>query len=252
MKPVFIRQDDTPTYVVLYRISTNTDRQALSLPFQKESIKGFIERYGGRILKEFEEEASGASYDRAVFDKVINLCRETDSILLVHKMSRLSRGGFVTIARLKRNKIKFIEATSPYDTDFIKGIKLLQAEDENEERKANIKSGLKQIKRNIKNNGFHISKEGNRITSLGCPENLSQAGRDKSIATRRNKALNNENNLKAFAMLELLILQSLYLHEMATYLNNAEFKTSTGKNFTPTAVSNLLKLFGKSRILASE
>ena len=252
MRPAFYKQDDIPTYVVLYRISTNTKKQALSLPFQKDSIRTFIERYGGKILKEFEEKASAASYSREVLDKVVEMCRITGSILLVHKMSRLSRDGFVTISRLKRNNIQYIEAVSPNDSNFVKGIKLLQSEEENEERKANIKSGLAQIKRNIKKNGFHISKEGNRITSLGCPKNLNQDGRDKSIVTRRNKALGNKNNKKAIVVVDLLLKENLYLHEMATHLNNADFKTSTGKLFTPTAVSNLLKLFGKTRILASE
>jgi len=251
MKQTLTAQDNSQTYVVLYRISTTSDRQSLSLPFQKESIKRFIEIYGGNILKEFEEEASGASFDRVVFDKVINLCRDTGSILLVHKLSRLSRGGFITIARLQRNKIEYIEATSPYDSEFVKGIKLLQAKDENDERKDNIKRGLDQIKRNIYLQGFHISKAGNKIKSLGSPKNLNQKGRDKSIIVRRQKAVNNSNNQRAIAIVDLLLLQDLYLHQMATHLNSKNFKTSTGKNFTPTAVSNLIKLYDRTRISVS-
>ena len=245
----FPKQENTPTYVALYRISTTSDRQALSVPFQKESIKRFIEIYGGKILHEFEEEASGTSFDRVILDKVVDLCQKTGSILLVHKLSRLSRDGFTTIARLKKNKVNYIEAVSPNDSEFVKGIKMLQAEDENVERRANIKSGLDQIKRNIKKKGFHISKKGNRIKALGNPKHLTQAGRDKSIATRRQKALNNSSNKQAISILDLLLPKGLFLNKMATHLNEIGFSTATGKEFTAKGVSNLLKLYGRSRVL---
>ena len=235
------------TYVALYRISTNKDRQALSLPFQKESVHKFISMYGGEVLEEFEEEVSGTSYDRVVFERVVDMCSGTGSILLVHKLSRLSRNGLSTIAYLQERGVRYIEAVSPGDSEFVKGIKMLQAKEENDERKSNIKSGLDQIKRNIAENGFHISKMGNKITSLGKPENLSAEGVKKSVEVRKKKALDNPNNKRAIAMCELLLLQKLPLYKMANYLNENDFFTSTGKGFTPTAVSNLLKLYGKTR-----
>tara|TARA_R110000803_G_scaffold78075_4_gene143146 strand:+ start:4701 stop:5372 length:672 start_codon:yes stop_codon:yes gene_type:complete len=203
--------------------------------------------YGGTILKEFEEEVSGTSLNRVIFEQVVDLCAGTGSILLVHKLSRLSRNGLSTIAYLQKRKVRYIEAVSPGDSEFVKGIKLLQAKEENDERKGNIKSGLDQIKRNIEENGFHISKAGNRITSLGNPQNLSRDGVKKSAEVRKKKAMDNPNNKRAIAMLELLLLQKISLQKMADHLNSTGFITSQGSTFSPTAVSNLLHLFGKTR-----
>ena len=180
-------------YVAYYRVSTDIKRQALSPEFQKNSIDDFINRFGGTISGEFFEDVSGTTLKRAEFEKAVNLCQEIGATLLVHKLSRLSRAGLSTIGYLDDRNVNYIEATSPRDSDFVKGIKILQAKDENDTRKSNIRDGLNQIKRNIESNGFHISKAGNKITSLGNPEHLTQAGRDKSIETRRAKALSNEN-----------------------------------------------------------
>ena len=240
------------TYIALYRVSTNSERQALSLPFQKESVRRFIEHYGGTILKEFSEEVSGTSLNRDIFEKVVDMCDGTGSILLVHKLSRISRNGLSAIAYLDSRNVKYIEATSPGDSEFIKGIKLLQAKAENDERKENIKSGLDQIKRNIARDGYHISNNGNKITTLGNVKNLSQDGVKKSAEVRKRKARNNINNRKAIAIVYLLLPQQWSLGKMAQHLNQSGFVTSTGKQFTATAVSNLIRLYGKSRDISEE
>ena len=95
------------------------------------------------------------------------------------------------------------------------------------------------IKSKIEEKGYHISKSGNRITSLGSPQNLSQDGRAKSIETRRLKALHNPNNKRAYGMVKMLSDKTL--KQTADFLNENGFPTSTGKQFTPMAVSNLKK-----------
>ena len=172
---------------------------------------------------------------------------ETGSVLLVAKLSRLSRAGFSTIAYLDKKKVNYIESTSPNDSSFVKGIKLLQAKEENDERRDNIKRGLDQIKRNIKKNGFHISKSGRKITSLGAPGNLTKEGLKKSAEVRRKKALENKNNLRAKAMIELLVKQKMTLKEIANHLNSKGFKTSTGKEFKSMTVSNIADMYGIHR-----
>jgi len=235
------------TYIAYYRVSTSSERQSLSFDFQRESVNKFLEIYGGTVIKEFKEEISGSTNNRKLFNQAVDLCARNGYILLVHKLSRLSRGGLSTIAYLEQQGVKYIEAVSPKDSSFVKGIKLLQAREENLERKDAIKRGMAQIKRNIAANGFHVSKSGNRITSLGAPENLTDQARRKAVESNRRKALNNNNNLKAKALIELLIPNELSLKAMADYLNQKGFKTSTGKEFMAMSVSNLIKLYGLDR-----
>ena len=235
---------ENTTYVELIRVSTTFDRQSLSPEFQKEANQRFINNYGGKIVASFVEEFSGTKMNRTVFNKAVQAAIDTNSVLLVAKLARLSRAGLAIIGYLDERKVNYIEAVSPHDSSFVKGIKLLQAKEENDERKDNIKRGLSQIKRNIRNKGFHISKNGNKITKLGSPKNLTEEAREKSILSRRKKALENKNNLRAKAMVELLIDHGMTLRQMADYLNDKEFYTSTGKMFKAMSVSNLISLYG--------
>ena len=57
------------------------------------------------------------------------------------------------------------------------------------------------------------------------------------------KARENPNNKRAAAMLRVLVKQNLSLSEMAEILNSEGFVTSRGSQFTPWAVSVLIKRY---------
>ena len=236
-----VRPDEKESYVVYYRASTEKQKDGLGLDAQRNAIHTFIERFGGTVVEEIEEIVSGGSKDREGFSKALSLAKDTNSTLLVHRIDRLSRSGFMTIALLEQEGVDFIEADAPNDSPFSKNIKFLVAKEEKEKIQARVKDALGEINSKIERDGFHISKQGNKITSLGTPENLTQAGRDKSIETRKNKALNNPNNKRAIAVVGLMEGKSL--REVARFLNGGGFKTSTGKEFSATSVSNLIKLY---------
>lgn len=228
-------------YVVYYRASTEKQRDGLGLDAQRQAISRFLENHGGNILDTVEEIVSGGAQDRIGFTKALNIAKETGATLLVHRIDRLSRSGFMTIALLEQENVNFIEADSPNDSAFSKNIKFLVAKEEKEKIQSRVKGALAEINTKILENGYHLSKAGNKITSLGTPENLSDIARKNSIASRRNKALNNPNNIKAYSVVELM--QGRSLRVVATFLNNNGFKTSTGKQFAPATVSNLKKLY---------
>lgn len=228
-------------YVVYYRASTEKQRDGLGLDAQKQAIKTFLNTYGGNVVDVVEEIISGGSLERKGFDLALSIAKETGATLLVHRIDRLSRSGFMTIALLEQEKVNFIEADSPNDSAFSKNIKFLVAKEEKEKIQSRVKGALAEIKTKIENNGYHLSKAGNKITSLGSPENLSDLARERSIASRRTKALNNINNRKAFSVVELM--QGETLRRVASYLNDNGFRTSTGKEFSPIQVSNLKKLY---------
>lgn len=228
-------------YVVYYRASTEKQEDGLGLDAQETAVKRFLSTYGGNITKVVKEIISGSSQTRKGFNEALAFAKETGATLLVHRIDRLSRSGFMTIALLEEEKVPFIEADSPNDSAFSKNIKFLVAKEEREKLQSRVKDALSEIKRKIDDQGYHISKNGNRITSLGSPENLSDEGRKKSIETRRKKALDNPNNKRAYSIVKMM--EGETLKKVAEYLNENGFFTSRGKLFTPMAVSNLKKLY---------
>ncbi len=75
---------------------------------------------------------------------------------------------------------------------------------------------------------------------LGSPQNLTDKARMNSIIARKKKAEKNENNRKAKAMITALKNENLSLRVMADKLNNAGFRTSTGKAFQAMSVRRLM------------
>lgn len=229
-------------YISYLRASTERQRDGLGLDAQRTSILSFVERFGGSIIEEVCEIVSGGSKTREGFDRALELCKEHKAILLVHRIDRLSRSGFYTVAKLEENGIPFIEADSPHDSELSKNIKFLVAKEEKEKIQRRVKDSLAEVKEQIQKNGFYITKEGRRITSLGSPQNLSEKSRERSKRVRRAKALSNENNSRAFAVVDRMRSDSS-LQQMAEYLNKHNFKTSRGGKWYPMSVSNLIKLY---------
>lgn len=230
------------TYITYLRASTEKQRDGLGLDAQRRSINNFIKNFGGEIIEEVSEIVSGGSLDRKGFDKALSLCKEHGAILLVHRIDRLSRSGFYTLAQLEEGGIPFIEADSPHDSELSKNIKFLIAKEEREKIQKRISDTLAEVKHKIKNDGFYVTKAGKKITSLGTPANLSDKARERSAFVRNTKAKANDNNLKAHAVVDRMRENSSLL-QMATYLNKHNFKTSRGGKWYPASVSNLIKLY---------
>ncbi len=228
-------------YVIYYRASTEKQRDGLGLDAQKAAVGKFLETYGGNVCNIVEEIVSGGADVREGFNEALSSAKATGSTLLVHRIDRLSRSGFMTIALLEKEGVDFIEADSPNDSTFSKNIKFLVAKEEKEKIQARVTGSLAEIKSKIKANGFHISKAGNKITSLGSPQNLSNVARANSIASRKRMALSNINNKKAYSVIELM--QGSTLRTIASYLNENGFVTSRGGSFSATQVSNIKKMY---------
>lgn len=228
-------------YVAYYRASTEHQRDGIGLEVQKEAVARFVQTYGGTVIATEEEIISGGAQTREGFDRALQTCKKNNATLIVHRIDRLSRD-FNTIGRLESEKISFIEADSPFDSGFSKNIKFLVAKEEKDKTQRRVKDALDQIKSNIDRDGYHITKEGKRITSLGSPQNLTEKARERSKTVRRAKAIANENNRRAYAMASRL-RPTHSLKQIATALNKGGFKTSRGNQFYPIQVSNLIKLY---------
>lgn len=229
-------------FVAYYRVSTKKQGESgLGLQSQQDRVRSYIESVNGTLIKEFMEVESGGNTQRKYLTEAIAMASKENATIVVKKMDRLSRDGFKVSTMLEELGIPYIDCESPNDTGFIKNIKLAIAKDEKEKIGERITSALGVIKDNIERDGYHISKKGNRITSLGNIDNLGgDMAIERSKAVRRAKALSNENNRKAKAVIKMMRGNGSTLQQIVDFLNGNGFKTSRGNDFSKVQVSNLL------------
>ena len=217
-------------YVSYLRQSTK--KQSLS-NLGIEAQQEIIQKYLGQIkpIAEFVETESGKKTDRPKLAEALDLCRKTKSTLIVAKLDRLSRNVAFTSKLLESDvEIKFCDF--PEANRLVLHIIASIAEYEAGLISTRTKQALKAKKA--------------RGVSLGKPENLVNNLRkaiSKSNLTNKQKALDNDNNRRAIAMLKVMANQDLSLSEMARRLNEEGFVTSRGKKFSAWQVSVLLKRY---------
>jgi len=80
-----------------------------------------------------------------------------------------------------------------------------------------------------------------RGVKLGCPQNLTNDSRLKSIQVRKEKARTNKANIQAAELSRLYKTNGHTLQQIADKLNNQGYKTSRGNEFKPTTIKRLLE-----------
>ena len=217
-------------YVSYLRQSTK--KQSLS-NLGIEAQREIIHKYLGQIkpIAEFVETESGKKTDRPKLAEALELCRKTKSTLIVAKLDRLSRNVAFTSKLLESDvEIKFCDF--PEANRLVLHIIASIAEYE----AGLISTRTKQALKAKKARGVRLGKPENLVNNLG-------KAISNSTLTNRQKALDNDNNRRAIAMLKVMATQDLSLSEMARRLNEEGFVTSRGKQFTAWQVSVLLKRY---------
>ena len=218
------------TYVSYLRQSTK--KQSLS-NLGIEAQREIIQKYLGQIqpIAEFVETESGKKTDRPKLAEALELCRKTKSTLIVAKLDRLSRNVAFTSKLLESDvEIKFCDF--PEANRLVLHIIASIAEYE----AGLISTRTKQALKAKKARGVRLGKPENLVNNLG-------KAISNSTLTNRQKALENDNNRRAIAMLKVMATQDLSLSEMARRLNEEGFVTSLGKKFTAWQVSVLLQRY---------
>lgn len=241
------QQNNQNLLVAYYRVSTEEQgKSGLGLEAQKESVENYSNKFSKTILKSFQDIQSGKDNNREGLNKAIQLCKLSGATLIVKNLSRVSRSGFKLLVELDEANVNFIESESPNDSQVVKEIKMSLAKDEVSKISERTKSALSQIKKAIRTKGYYMTKDGNIITSLGKPTNLSQEGVLKSAQVRKVKAISNENNRKAYAYIKLLYDKGISFRSMVDMLNSNGFKTSKGKEFVSNVqVSRIFNMYNQ-------
>ena len=221
---------DQTNYVSYLRQSTK--KQSLS-NLGIEAQREIIQKHLGQIqpIAEFVETESGKKTDRPKLAEALELCRKTKSTLIVAKLDRLSRNVAFTSKLLESDvEIKFCDF--PEANRLVLHIIASIAEYE----AGLISTRTKQALKAKKARGVRLGKPENLVNNLG-------KAISNSNHTNRQKALDNDNNRRAIAMLKVMATQNLSLSEMARRLNEEGFVTSRGKKFSAWQVSVLLKRY---------
>ncbi len=215
-------------YIAYYRVSTKTQGDSgLGLEAQIAAVRQFTNDEG---IPEYTEIESGKKNDRPILKEALKECKATGATLVIAKMDRLSRNAFFTL-QLMDSGVKFVAIDNPNANDLT--IKLLAVIAEDEAKRISDRT-----KKALAIKAQQLATEGKK---LGTPANLTAESRSRSIESRRRKAMDNDNNQKASALINAL--PNLSLGATAKHLNKNNFKTSTGKDFTATAVSRVIKLY---------
>jgi DNA invertase Pin-like site-specific DNA recombinase len=211
-------------YVAYYRVSTEKQgTSGLGLEAQRSDVRRFIQPEN--IDLELTEIESGKKAQRPVLNQAIELCRKHGATLLIAKLDRLSRD-VSFISNLMKSGIKFIAVDQPSATELTIHIYAAMAQDERQRISKRTKDAL-------------AVKKAQGI-KLGSPQNLTNVARKKAVISIKSKALNNENNIRAKAMINLLKGQGYTLQAIADKLNASGFKTSKGNEFKPMQIKRLV------------
>ena len=218
------------TYIAYLRQSTKKQAvSGLGIEAQREIIHNYLRDQ--TPIAEFVETESGRHNDRPKLTEALALCRKTNSTLIVAKLDRLSRNVAFT-SKLLESDVEIRFCDFPEANRLVLHIIASIAEYE----AGLISQRTKQALKAKKARGIRLGKPENLVNNLG-------KAISKSNSTNRQKALDNENNRRAIAMLKVLVIQELSLSEMARRLNEEGFVTSQGKPFTAWQVSVLLKRY---------
>ena len=211
-------------FVVLLRVSTEKQgADGLGVAAQRRDIDLFLQQHPqASVIKELVEVESGGKElsDRPVLQKAMDLCRSTNSILLVAKLSRLSRDAAFVLTLMKDSSIQFKVAAMPDADNFQLGIYALLNQQEREQISTRTKAALAAAKA--------------RGVQLGNPKNLVEFNRN-----RKQKA-------RHFADQHSNLIWSLRnkgrtLREICSVLNDAGITTAKGGLFHPVQVTRILR-----------
>lgn len=211
-------------FIAYYRVSTQKQgNSGLGLEAQRTDVRRFISK-GGELIAEFQDIESGKKNNRPNLIKAIEECKKQEATLLIAKLDRLSRNASF-IFTLRDSKIDFICCDMPNANSVTIGIMAVLAQDERERISHRTKSALAELK--------------SKGIKLGSPENMTVEARMKGLETRKQNALENENNRKATALIISMKKGGKTFAKITRELNELGFKTRTGKFFQQNQVQIL-------------
>lgn len=216
-------------YIAYYRVSTR--KQNLGIDAQRSTVEAYINNIQDAcMVAEYEEKESGKDNNRVQLNEAIAQCKKDNATLIIAKLDRLSRNVSFIFA-LKDANVDFIACDLPEFNSLTLAIFAGLAQQERELISSRTKAALA---------------EKRKVKALGTPLNLIN-NMDKaignSIQTRKNKAINNDNNRKAYSLIQALRTNGNSWNSIATQLNSNGFRTANNSTFSAIQVQRVYRMY---------
>ena len=212
-------------YIAYYRVSTQKQGQSgLGLEAQKSAVIKFTNECRDCILDEFTDIESGKCNERPQLLKAIDEAKKNNAHLLIAKLDRLSRNAAFIFA-LRDSKVDFTCADMPHANSVTIGIMAVLAQDERERISQRTIAALSELKK--------------KGIKLGSPQNLNASAIARGQYVRKENSAQNENNIKARAIIKSMRTQGKSFYEITKQLNTWGFKTRRNCEFTQVQIQRL-------------
>lgn len=216
-------------YIAYYRVSTR--KQGLGLEAQRSTVEAYINNMqDANLIAEYSEKESGKDNNRVQLNEAIAQCKRDSATLVIAKLDRLSRNVSFIFA-LRDAGIDFICCDLPEFNSLTLAIFAGLAQQERELISSRTKAALAEKK---------------KVKALGTPANLL-ANMDKAISnsknTRKAKAMQNDNNRKAFSLIQALRCNGNSWNSIALKLNDNGFRTPNNSSFSAIQVQRIYNMY---------
>lgn len=219
-----VLQQVTKKYVAYYRVSTKKQGESgLGLEAQKTLVAA--NTHDGKIIAEYIEVESGKNDKRTELEKAIVKAKETNAVLIIAKLDRLSRN-VSFIFKLRDSGVNFVCCDVPNANTLTIAIFAGLAQQERELISQRTKAALAEKKR--------------QGVKLGTPENLTKEAQKKGVQT------NKEKFVSAYSQIAEVIrtkhkFEKLTFRQITEKINGLGYRTVTGKLFTLCLVHRIYK-----------
>lgn len=225
-----VKDKNMKTFVSYRRVSTAKQGvSGLGLEAQKSIIDYFVGREGGEIVGDFCEVHSGKDLTLCVeLNKAMKQAKKLGAVLIIAKTDRFRncQQALEVLNKMGEGNIMFCDL--PATDKFTLTLFFALAERERLITSLRTKQALKAKK----DQGY----------KLGRPDaGFSSEQVAKSVRTRKEKALANDNNRRAWALVKSNIEKPLV--EIARTLNENGFRTSGGGEWRGNQVARLMKRY---------
>lgn len=232
-------------YCVYTRVSTEEQgRSGLGLEAQLDQCREYIARTHGQNIGEFRDIRSGKDRNRPGLRRAMELAAREGATLIVAKLDRLSRDAEYALY-LRNTGVDLLAIDYPEATTITFCLAIGLAQTERELISGRTKSALGVRKKQLKEQGFFISKAGRRVTRLGNPRPQRGPMSPDQLARRMERIA--ENRVVDPRMVEAkkyaLALQrkGWSLAEIADHFNEVEIERPRGGKWHKIAVKRVLE-----------